>query len=174
LLNVDFIRDVRFSSGGFNALYGDRLSSIMDLSFREGNREEFDGQLDFNFAGFGFVVENPLFKKKGSWLLSARRSYLDMLIRNIDMGTTLAPSYGDAQAKIVYDINPAISSLSSPYPVMTTTIRRKKMPSQTTWSVTAIKIFMKTQLESTGAFSDGGLFQYIPLFHLHPFPGRFL
>lgn len=106
LLNVDFIRDVRFSSGGFNALYGDRLSSVMDLSFREGNREEFDGQLDLNFAGFGFILEDHLPGRKGSWLVSARRSYLDMLIRTIDMGTSLAPSYGDAQAKVVIDLHP--------------------------------------------------------------------
>jgi len=106
LLNVDLIRDVSFSSGGFNAIYGDRLSSVMDIGFREGNREEFDGQLDLNFAGFGFVAEGPWFKKHGSWLVSARRSYLDFLLKTIDIGTSVAPVYGDAQAKCVYNLSP--------------------------------------------------------------------
>ena len=106
LLQVDFINDVNFYSGGFSAGYGDKLSSIMEISFREGNRHEFDGQLDLNFAGFGGMGEGPLFDKKGSWLLAFRRSYLDFLLHIIDMGTTASPSYGDIQGKLVFDLNP--------------------------------------------------------------------
>jgi hypothetical protein len=105
MVNVDFIQDVRFHSGGFSAAYGDRLSSVMDISFREGNRNEFDGQLDLNFAGFGGVAEGP-FGKKGSWLFSARRSYLDLLVKAVDVGTAVAPRYGDTQWKIVRDVHP--------------------------------------------------------------------
>jgi len=105
LLNVDFIRDVTFSAGGFSAMYGDRLSSIMDLSFREGNREEFDGQLDLHFAGYGATVEGPLGSRRGSWLLSVRRSFLDLLVDAI--GTGVAPKYSDYQGKVVYDISPS-------------------------------------------------------------------
>jgi hypothetical protein len=105
MINVDFIQDVNFYSGGFSAIYGDKLSSIMDISFREGNRSEFDGQLDLNFAGFGGVAEGRLFNKKGAWLVSARRSYLDFLVNAFNVGTTVAPVYGDAQGKIVYDLN---------------------------------------------------------------------
>jgi len=106
LVNVDFIQDVRFSTGGFSALYGDKLSSIMDITFREGNRNEFDGQLDLNFAGFGGVAEGPLLNNKGSWLFSARRSFLDLLVKALDTGTQMAPRYGDYQGKLVYDISP--------------------------------------------------------------------
>ncbi|MCP4632042.1 MAG: TonB-dependent receptor [candidate division Zixibacteria bacterium] len=103
LLNVDFIQDVDFSSGGFSAAYGDRLSSIMDLTFREGNRDEFDGQVELTFAGVGILAEGPLAKEKGSWMLSARKSYLDLLVDAI--GTGVAPKYSDYQGKVVYDIN---------------------------------------------------------------------
>jgi len=106
MLNVDLIQDVNFYTGGFSSVYGDKLSSIMALTFREGNREEFDGQLDLNFAGFGGVVEGPLFLKKGSWLLSGRRSYLDFIVDVADVGSTVAPRYGDYQGKVVYDISP--------------------------------------------------------------------
>ena len=85
LVNVDFIQDVTFFSGGFWLVYGDKLFSIMDISFRKGNRSEFDGQLGLNFAGFGGAAEGPMFKDKGSWLFSARRSYLDFWLRNITL-----------------------------------------------------------------------------------------
>jgi hypothetical protein len=106
ILNVDFIEDVNFYTGGFSAVYGDKLSSIMDISFREGNRQKFNMQLDLNFAGFGGVAEGPI-SKNGSWLFSARRSYLDYLVRTVNVGSTMAPSYGDYQGKVVYDLSPS-------------------------------------------------------------------
>ena len=106
MINVDFIQDVNFYTGGFSPIYGDKLSSIMDITFREGNRQEFDSQLDLNFTGFGGVAEGPLFNKKGAWLVSARRSYLDFVVKAFDVGTSVAPIYGDAQGKIVYDLSP--------------------------------------------------------------------
>jgi len=105
MVNVDFIENVQFHTGGFAAQYGDKLSSIMDINFREGNRDEFDAQLDLNFAGFGGALEMPILGQKGSLLFSARRSYLDLIIGLADVGTTVAPSYGDYQGKLVYDIN---------------------------------------------------------------------
>jgi hypothetical protein len=105
LINVDFIQDVSFYSGGFSSQFGDKLSSVMDMRFREGNRQEFDGQLDFNFSGFGGVFEGPLFSDKASWMISIRRSYIDFLIDMVDVGSTIAPVYGDINWKLVYDIN---------------------------------------------------------------------
>jgi len=106
MLNVDFIEDVNFYSGGFSSNYGDRLSSIMELRFREGNRETFDSQLDFAFSGFGAAAEGPLFNGKGSWMVSARRSFLDFIVGAIGEDDSSVPQYGDLQAKIVYDLSP--------------------------------------------------------------------
>jgi hypothetical protein len=107
LLNVDFIEDATFYAGGFDVTFGDRLSSVLNIKFREGNREEYDAQLDLNWSGFGGIVEGPLNNGKGSWIFSIRRSYLDLLINTIDMGTSVVPRYGDIQTKIVYDLNPS-------------------------------------------------------------------
>ncbi len=104
LIHVDLIRDVTFYTGGFSSRFGDRLSSVLDISFREGNRKSFDGQLDLNWAGFGGVFEGPL-GKNGSWLIAARRSYLDFVVKIMDTGTSIAPVYGDVQAKLVYDLS---------------------------------------------------------------------
>jgi hypothetical protein len=103
LLNVDFIDNVNFSAGGFSAAYGDRLSSVMEIDFREGNRDEFDTQIDMNMAGFGLVAEGPIHKDKGSIMFSGRRSYLDLLVDAI--GTGVAPRYSDYQGKAVYDLS---------------------------------------------------------------------
>jgi len=105
IINVDFINDVNFYAGGFSSAYGNKLSSIMDISYREGNRESIDLQLDLNMAGFGGQADGPLPGKKGSWLISGKRSYLDLIQDAI--GTTgETPRYGDIQGKIDYDINP--------------------------------------------------------------------
>lgn len=102
LLKVDFIQDANFSSGGFSAAYGDRLSSVMELSYREGNRDRFLGQLDMNMTGLGLIGEGPLAGGKGSWMFSARRSYLDLLVDAI--GTGVAPRYSDYQGKLTFDV----------------------------------------------------------------------
>lgn len=104
LINVDFIEDANFSSGGFSSAYGDRLSSVMNLTFREGNRDELDGQIDMAFAGIGATGEGPIAAGKGSWLFSVRKSYLDLLVDAI--GTGVAPKYSDYQGKLVYDPSP--------------------------------------------------------------------
>lgn len=104
MINVDFIEDVNFFTGGFSSIYGNKLSSIMDISFREGNRNEFDGQLDLNFSGFGGIIEGPI-SESSSFLISARRSYIDFLIKMINVGSSVAPTYGDIEAKFVYDID---------------------------------------------------------------------
>ena len=105
MLNVDFIQDVDFYSGGFSSAYGDRLSSIMALSYREGNRDEFDAQFDLHFAGVGAAAEGPLSNGKGSWLISARKSFLDFIVSAIGEDLNSVPNYGDIQGKLVYDIS---------------------------------------------------------------------
>jgi len=106
MLNVDLIKDVNFYTGGFNAYYGDRLSSVMELQFREGDRDRFNGQIDLGLGGFGGVAEGPMFNQKGSWLVAARRSYLDLIVGAIGETNSSVPQYSDIQFKMVYDPSP--------------------------------------------------------------------
>ncbi len=105
LLNTDLIQNATFHTGGFSSRFGDRLSSVMDISLREGNREEFDGQLDLNFAGFGAVVEGPMAGGDGSYLLSLRRSYLDLIVDAVGTDSDVVPEYSDATLKLSWDLN---------------------------------------------------------------------
>ena len=103
ILNVDLIEDVNFYSGGFSSIYGDRLSSIMEISFREGAKDKFRPQLNLSMQGFGGVVEGPI-SDKGSYMFTASKSYLELILNENETGGAL-PSYGDAQAKVVYNLN---------------------------------------------------------------------
>ena len=105
IINVDFIEDVAFHTGGFSAQYGDRLSSIMDMRFRKGNREEFDAQLDMSLVGLGGIAEGGL-GDHGSWMMSLRRSYLDLIVQAIEGDNTYVPEYGDLQGKVFFEAGP--------------------------------------------------------------------
>ena len=102
LLNTDLIADVRFSAGGFSAAHGDRLSSVTDVDLREGNRDEVDVEANLGLAGAGLIGEGPLVSGRGSWVLSARRSFLDLIVGAI--GTGAVPEYSDVQGKGTFDL----------------------------------------------------------------------
>ena len=104
LLNTDLIADVRFSAGGFSAAHGDRLSSVMEIDLRQGNRDEVDGEANLGMAGAGLIFEGPFARGAGSWLLSGRRSYLDLIVDAI--GTGAVPKYSDVQGKFIWDAAP--------------------------------------------------------------------
>ncbi len=105
ILNADFVEDVNFHSGGFSPIYGDRLSSIMEISYREADKTRFSPQVNLSLAGAGGGVEGSL-GSKTNYLLSFNRSFLDLLVNQIEEGSPL-PKYGDVQGKLVYDIDDA-------------------------------------------------------------------
>jgi carboxypeptidase-like protein/TonB-dependent receptor-like protein len=103
IINVDFVSDVNFYSGGFSPIYGDRLSSIMDISFREANKNSLNGSLDLSFQGFRGSLETPV-GDKGSFMISGNRSYLDLIVKAINE-TGPVPEYADLQGKFTYDFS---------------------------------------------------------------------
>lgn len=104
ILNLDFVREVNFLTGGFSAKYGDKLSSVVEVVQRTGNTEKFFGKINLSGTGFGANFEGPISKKnKSSWLVSARRSYLDIIFNAA--GFSFVPEYTDFQAKVFYRLN---------------------------------------------------------------------
>ncbi|MGB2956600.1 MAG: TonB-dependent receptor, partial [Anaerolineales bacterium] len=104
MLNMDFIERIQIYTGGFDASYGNRLSSILDIGYREGNRERINSQVNFSIIGYGAQIEGPLPNNKGSWMISANRSFLD-LIRKLISDEEQQSSFNDIQGKMNYDIN---------------------------------------------------------------------
>jgi hypothetical protein len=111
MINIDLIEDVQFSAGGFPPQYGDKTSSVMDISIREGDRQKsFASNTGFNMAGFGILMEGKLHNGSGSWILSVRESFLEVVDKILGISTislTAVPKYWDAQTKIVYDVSPS-------------------------------------------------------------------
>lgn len=103
IVNTELIRSIDFSTGGYSVKYGNHLSSVTDITYQEGDRQQINGDLGLNFAGFTGNVRGPITKDNGSYLFSVRRSYLDIIAEAIDVGG--APSFGDIQGKLVYDID---------------------------------------------------------------------
>lgn len=101
ILNVDFVRNITFSPGGFSVKYGDRLSSVMDIQLREGNKEHFEGQADLGYATAGVQLEGPLPGGKGSYLMGFKKSYLDLVMKTFAEGYP-SPEFWDYQGKVVY------------------------------------------------------------------------
>lgn len=101
LLDVQLIEDVTFLTGGYPAPYVNRLSSVMQVAQREGSRERFRGRATVAYAGAGGVLEGPWANGNGSWIVSARRSLLDLFLD--DLGTGGVPVYYSFTGKAVRD-----------------------------------------------------------------------
>ncbi|MDQ3488673.1 MAG: hypothetical protein M3468_13220 [Acidobacteriota bacterium] len=83
ILDSELIQDVTFLSGGYPAPYVNRTSSVLQIAQREGSREHFRGWGTLGFAGAGTILEGPIDGGRGSWILSARRSFLDIFTNDI-------------------------------------------------------------------------------------------
>ncbi len=105
ILNTTLIRKVDFYAGAFSAKYGDKASSVMDISLRDGDREAYHGELQMGMAGAGVVAEGPLPNHNGSFMLSARKSFLDLIISAT--GLVAVPHYHNLQGKITLPLNRA-------------------------------------------------------------------
>lgn len=101
LLDVQLIEDVTFLTGGYPVPYVNRLSSVMQVTQREGSRERFRGRATVAYAGAGGVLEGPWANGNGSWIVSARRSFLDLFLD--DLGTGGVPVYYSFTGKAVRD-----------------------------------------------------------------------
>lgn len=104
ILNIDFVENVDMYTGGFSSKFGDRLSSVMNIKYREGNRKEVDTQIDLSFMGINGQIEGPIDNGSGSWMFSARHSFID-LIREFTKEDINLISFNEVQGKIVYDIS---------------------------------------------------------------------
>jgi len=101
-VNLDFVDETSFSTGGFTAKYGDRLSSVLDISLREGLSDQLASKTTISASQFGFNLEGAL-PQNGNFLFSARRSYLDFLFKAAGFG--FVPEYWDFLTKATFDLN---------------------------------------------------------------------
>ena len=106
VFNADAISSFNLYKGDFPARYGGRLSSVLDVRMKEGNRKAFEAEGSIGLISSKISVQGPIWKDKTSFIVSGRRTYLDLLTRPI---VRLA-SEGQASAGYYfYDLNGKIN-----------------------------------------------------------------
>ena len=108
MVNGDVLNEIGLAAGSYAQRHGDHTGAQLDFLMREGSRDRVRGQVRLSITDTSAVMEGPLgSSKKGSWLISARKSYLGTVIRRIDPENTFAFGFHDTQVKLVRDVTPA-------------------------------------------------------------------
>ena len=105
------ISDIRLIKGGFPARYGGRLSSVLDVRLKEGNKQKLSGHAGIGVLATHFSLEGPLKNGKTTFLVSARRGNLDLFFRvasslSSEGNSVVGYSFYDASAKISHQLTP--------------------------------------------------------------------
>ncbi|MFV0391595.1 MAG: TonB-dependent receptor [Paludibacteraceae bacterium] len=107
VFNPDMIHNVDFYKGSFPAAYGGKLSSIVDITQREGDISKHQGSFSIGLTDVSLAFEGPLFKSKGSYMITARKTLTELLMMGftaIDDGNNALAGYGfhDVNAKFTW------------------------------------------------------------------------
>jgi hypothetical protein len=102
--NSDAIKDVSLYKGGMPAQYGGRLASVLDVKMNEGNNKEYTAEGGIGLIASRIKVEGPIVKDKGSFMISARRTYIDFFLKASPDSNVRGSSiyFYDLNAKINY------------------------------------------------------------------------
>ncbi|MBK7979276.1 MAG: TonB-dependent receptor [Ignavibacteriae bacterium] len=107
VFNVDLIDRVNIITGGFSARYGDRMSSVANIDYREGNNQNYSGAGTLSLAFVDGYLEGP-FLNKGNFIIGARKTYMEYVIDMTDFGyeniRSADPSFYDVQGQIAYPL----------------------------------------------------------------------
>ena len=103
VFNPDAIKDLRLYKGGIPARYGGRVASVLDIYQKEGNSKEFHANGGVGIVSSRLLIEGPLKKNQGSFLLGGRSSYAHLFLPLFDINN-IAYFY-DLNTKISYKLN---------------------------------------------------------------------
>ncbi|MBI1835830.1 MAG: TonB-dependent receptor plug domain-containing protein [Flavobacteriia bacterium] len=112
IFETELIKNVDICTGGFDAKYGERISSVMDITYKDGNKKEFGGKLSVSPFLAKVVLEGPFKKQKDgsssplSFLLTGKHSLLDAtsktLYPRVNDGNGLPFNFTDLYGKVTY------------------------------------------------------------------------
>ncbi|MEL6636226.1 MAG: TonB-dependent receptor [Bacteroidota bacterium] len=114
VFNADAIKDVSLTKGGFPARYGGRLSSVIEIGMKEGDLNQWHGTAAIGLIASKATIEGPLIKDKTSIIVSARRTYIDILARPFIQQGFSSNSFDGSTSEGVagyffYDVNAKIN-----------------------------------------------------------------
>ena len=108
VFNGDMVQTMTIESEAYPARFEDRTAGVLEVQTREGSRTQTHLRASISMPDAGLLVEGPLGRKhKGSWLVSARKSYLQYLLDRIPAysGSAMAFGFTDFQGQANYDLN---------------------------------------------------------------------
>ncbi|MFH1279441.1 MAG: TonB-dependent receptor [Candidatus Eisenbacteria bacterium] len=100
--NTDAVKTVDLQKSGYPAKYGGRLSSLLDVHNRDGNRKEFEGTVRASIIASSATLEGPW--QRGSWMVSGRHTYIEPLAAAMDID--LPYKFYDVHGKLNWDVGP--------------------------------------------------------------------
>jgi hypothetical protein len=107
VLSSDLLERAELHPGPIPVNLSDRTAAAVDLRVREGDRKKFNGRAAASFSNASLTLEGPLGgKRRGSWLIGARKSYLQYLIGRSTDDNNLAFGFWDVQGRVAYDVMP--------------------------------------------------------------------
>jgi hypothetical protein len=106
-VNSDIIRDVTLYKGGIPSRYGGRISSVLDITSKDGNRKEFAGNAGISPITAHLMIEGPIKKDTCTYILTGRTTYSNWVFNLIDNSALKKSraSFYDLNGKITYDLN---------------------------------------------------------------------
>ncbi len=104
--NNQAVKDIKLIKGCFSAKYGGRTSSIVDVRSLDGNNQKIMGTISIGLISSQFTLQGPLLSKKTTFLLSARRSYFDLVAKPLKSMGSLNSAFPDYN---FYDLNLKLS-----------------------------------------------------------------
>lgn len=107
VFNSSAIKNVQLTKAGFPARFGGRLSSVMEVAMKDGNMQAFEVEGSIGLVASQVTLQGPIRKDRTSFIISARRTYIDLLIRPF-----LDP--GERGGYFFYDINAKFNHILSP------------------------------------------------------------
>ena len=101
--NSAMVENVDFSAGGFQAKYGDKMSSVLDITYR--TPKEFGAALEASFLGGSLTVEHASKDKRWSGIIGARYRDNSLLVNSQETETNFKPTFADVQALVNFNPN---------------------------------------------------------------------
>ena len=105
---VDGLKEAELIKGAYNAEYGGRLSAVLNVISREGNKNQFKGKANLSLLSAQTTLEGPFYK--GAWILSGRRTYFDLVLPKVlpaETAENIPPYYFyDIQGHVFSDLSP--------------------------------------------------------------------
>jgi len=102
-INSEMVSDIKFSAGGFEAKYGDKMSSVLDITYKE--PDDFGGSVSFSLLGAALHVEGASDNHRFTHITGVRYKSNQYVLQSLDTEGDYKPSFYDIQTYMTYDIS---------------------------------------------------------------------